>query len=899
MKRASNHSERTPPSWELYFPGEKFLPTDRKADLICRLVDFFNSKDGKGFTSNVRLGSGAYSLMLDYQELRHACTCEHLYAALQVQPLEAVAALGAALYEVVFNTSSMAPKQFRPGKIRVRLINYTESMIPMRALKSNYIGRAVSVQGTVVRVCPVKAMVKRLEFVCGKCGGSSSLALTDGKYATPTRCATEHCRSKLFTPNRATAVTADWQKIRIQEQQGAQLNAQREEGRIPRTVECELMYEMVDACVPGDSVTVFGIVKAISTETDMGGGKGKGGKGQQQSLFFLYIDAVSLVNAKRREVPLANVGTPLPSVTHTGASSSNTGTDAATGAGMGAGMGAAMGAGNTSTAAGKGGPSNVAPSRDNAPASGPSPPALAIPGAAADAVAAGSTSCSSGSSTAGSSGWTFLAKDLEFVARFTTEYRGDQLRQLVQSLCPSIYGHDFVKAGLLLALMGGVQQGVGERDKVPTRGDIHVLVVGDPGLGKSQLLKGAANVAPRGIYVCGSSSTHAGLSVAVVKDAMTGDFVFEAGALVLADGGACCVDELDKMSAEHQALLEVMEQQSVSVAKAGLCTSLQARCSVLAAANPAGGHYNRAKTVNENLKMSAPLLSRFDLVFVIQDRPDELLDQKLSEHIMAMHAGAGARIEATRQALIGHASQPALASLPAPLSDTGGASGNGVASGSQYAGAGGPLATADARRHSLLERLKRHPGEQFEPLPAQLIRKYIAYARQYCHPKLSAESGDILAGFYKELRANTRSAEGIPVTTRQLESLIRLAQARARVELRELVTAADAQDVVELMKESLYDKFADEYGCVDFGRSSGMSKHKEAKRYLGALQKLSEAQAKNIFTVSELVSLADDIQLNVPDMNEFLSSLNTAGYLLKKGARCYQVQVSSGYSTQF
>ena len=152
------------------------------------------------------------------------------------------------------------------------------------------------------------------------------------------------------------------------------------------------------------------------------------------------------------------------------------------------------------------------------------------------------------------------------------------------------------------------------------------------------MLQAVANISPRGVYVCGSYSSTSGLTVTLLREG-SGDNVLEAGALVLADQGCCCIDEFDKMGQEHQSLLEAMEQQSISIAKAGIICSLPARTSVIAAANPVGGHYNKAKTVAENLKLSPAVLSRFDLIFILIDRPDEELDKMLSEHVMALHAG--------------------------------------------------------------------------------------------------------------------------------------------------------------------------------------------------------------------------------------------------------------------
>ncbi|XP_030745099.1 DNA helicase MCM8-like isoform X2 [Sitophilus oryzae] len=186
---------------------------------------------------------------------------------------------------------------------------------------------------------------------------------------------------------------------------------------------------------------------------------------------------------------------------------------------------------------------------------------------------------------------------------------------LVNSLSPSIYGHELIKAGLLLALFKGTKSNT-------SRAESHVLLIGDPGLGKSQMLKSCTNVSPRGVYVCGSGSTTSGLTVTMTRET-GGEYSLEAGALMLSDQGCCCIDEFDKMPTQHAGLLEAMEQQSISIAKAGVVCSLPTKPTLLVAANPAGGHYNKAKTVAENLKIGSPMLSRFDLIFILLDKPDE------------------------------------------------------------------------------------------------------------------------------------------------------------------------------------------------------------------------------------------------------------------------------------
>jgi len=398
------------------------------------------------------------------------------------------------------------------------------------------------------------------------------------------------------------------------------------------------------------------------------------------------------------------------------------------------------------------------------------------------------------------------------------------------------------------------------------RGDPHILVVGDPGLGKSQMLTAACNVAPRGVFVTGNTTTSSGLTVTLTRESGN-DFSLEAGALVLADQGCCCIDEFDKMSGQHSALLEAMEQQCISVAKAGVLCTMPARTAVLAAANPVGGHYNKGKTVAENLKLGPALLSRFDLVFILIDKPDETQDGLLSEHVMSLHSKDFAQPTKSKSM----SCTPRFNNRLAPTTA------------SQVAGV------------SLSDRLVMVPGEPVDPVPPQCLKKYIAYARRYVQPKLLPAAAKVLQIFYLELRAQHQTADSTPITTRQLESMIRLTEARAKLELREECEEQDAMDVVEIMKSSMVDTFSDQIGVLDFSRSqmgSGMSSRGAGKKFIQALQRQADSLQKNVFTVDEMKTIAKMVNISVPNFMDFVFSLNNQGFLIKKSAKIYQLMTA-------
>jgi DNA helicase MCM8 len=315
--------------------------------------------------------------------------------------------------------------------------------------------------------------------------------------------------------------------------------------------------------------------------------------------------------------------------------------------------------------------------------------------------------------------------------------------------------------------------------------------------------------------------------------------------LVIADTGVCCIDEFDKLTAQHSALLETMEQQSISIAKAGIVCTLNARTSIIAAANPNGGSYNRHKSIKENVKLSEALLSRFDLIYILLDNP-ETSDDLIAKHVIQLHTN-----DQDNQ-----------------LSTT----------------TRGRRRTVTFQDQPLIERLQATTTQDKTAMLTQIqMKKYIAYAKHYCHPELSREACQILQRCYLDMRKKA-SNDQLPVTNRQLESLIRLSTARAKSELRGLVTAQDANDVVSLVKDSMSDLTHKSEQQQHIILQHTISLNKKTKTLIPHLHKVADTRRNAFFTLSQLSEEARraGLQLVGIDFTDLISTLNEQCFLLIK-----------------
>lgn len=386
-------------------------------------------------------------------------------------------------------------------------------------------------------------------------------------------------------------------------------------------------------------------------------------------------------------------------------------------------------------------------------------------------------------------------------------------QKLVKSIAPTIYGHEMIKEAIALQLFGATRKI--NPDGTSTRGDVHILLCGDPGSGKSQLLTFVQANAPKVRYVAGKSSSGAGLTAAVVKDEFLRGWALEAGAMVLADKGLLAIDEMDKMTDEDtSALHQAMEQQCVTIAKANIQATLRCQTSVLAAANPKFGRFDPYQPIAKQIDMPSPLINRFDLMFIVRDKPDKERDSRIAHQILKKSS---------------------------------------------------------------------YQGTQADIKP-EILRKYIAYAKKTCNPILEKEALEEIKNFYVDLRNSGQTGDEkvqpIPISARQLEAIVRLAEASAKVRLSNVVTVDDAQRGIRLLRATLMEVGIDpETGKLDIDRISGAMPASERGKVITVrdiIFKMDE-EGKKTIPINDIMAEAMKRGIKQEHVEEALEKLKRTG----------------------
>ncbi|KAG2441090.1 hypothetical protein HXX76_003942 [Chlamydomonas incerta] len=547
----------------------------------------------------------------------------------------------------------------------------------IRDLDPSDIDKLVCIKGMVTRTSAIIPNLRYAVFECASCGAEVAAPNVSGRVEDPTACAA--CKKKFsMVLQHNKGQYTDKQLVKMQESPN-----DIPEGETPMGVSLYSYDTLVDVARPGDRVTITGIYRAAPVRANPR-------QAALYAMFRTYVDVVHVHRDESRRLFSAAAAPDSVTVAETE-------------------------------------PSVLSAPNTPAGSQGVDPPPPVTETQADPASAADEQFVAIENITAEE-----LREVEDQIKALAADPRLTQ--RLIDSLAPNIWEMEDIKKGVLCQLFGGCSKAF-PGGKI--RGELNVLLVGDPSVSKSQLLTYVHKLAPRGIYTSGKGSSAVGLTAYVTKDPETKEMVLESGALVLSDRGVCCIDEFDKMSDSARSMLhEAMEQQTVSVAKAGLISTLNARCSVLACANPIGSRYNPNMSIAENINLPPTLLTRFDLIYLVLDRYEEQRDRRLARHLVSLfHPGAAGRGRTA---------------------------------------AGGDLIAPD------------------------LLKKYVAYARARCQPKLSNEAAEELVTRYQTLRRDGRERKVVMATPRQLESLIRIAESLARMRLDPVVGRDDVAEAVRL-----------------------------------------------------------------------------------------------------